>query len=321
MLVRLRSLGDSVLATPAFAMLRRELPEARIHVVMDERFAEALDGQPDVNGVLPLAAGIRGKAKLVSRIRALDPSLCVDMHGGSTAAWLTRLSGAPWRAGYGHFRHGWAYNTRIPRAQEVLQRPANSTVHTAEHHAAAMIHLGVHESEIPRARLDRPAPGDRHPFAVLHAGASHASKRWPVEGFLSVAERIRDRYAIEPVFMAGPGESSLVAQVRPLEICSVQSISALRNLLAHARIFVGNDSGPAHVAASFGVPCVVVFGSSDARIWHPWRVPHRVVRSPSEGSDRTVDGPSEVGGIRSIEPATVCSAVDDLLEEISQLSR
>ena len=94
-LVRLRSLGDTVLATPAFAMLRRSLPDARIHVAMDERFADVLSGQPDIDGVLRIkpGAGWGEKARLLREIRGRRPSLCVDMHGGSTAAWMTALSG------------------------------------------------------------------------------------------------------------------------------------------------------------------------------------------------------------------------------------
>jgi len=64
---------------------------------MDERFAGILAGQPDIDGVLelPSGAGLGAKARLLRNVRALKPSLCVDMHGGSTAAWLTAVPAVP----------------------------------------------------------------------------------------------------------------------------------------------------------------------------------------------------------------------------------
>ena len=317
-LVRLRSLGDTVLATPAFAMLRRAIPDAAIHVVMDRKFAGVLAGNPDIDGVLEASApaGTAAKARLVRRIRALRPSLCVDMHGGSTAAWLTALSGARWRAGSAHFRHSWAYNARIPRAQEVLGRSPASTVHTAEHHAAAMIHLGVPDDEIPPARLDGEPVLDRPGYVVLHAGAAYHTKRWALGGFRTVAAEIKRVHRLDAVFVAGPGDAVSEERLPDFEIRDGLSLAGLKSLLAGARLFVGNDSGPAHMAAAFGVPCVVVFGSSDSAVWHPWKTEYRVVETDWECKPCPGDrcyAFDEPRCILSVEPAAVLRAVAELL--------
>ena len=324
-LVRLRSLGDTVLATPAFSLLRRALPDARIHVVMDERFAGVLDGQPDIDGVLrmPDGAGIGGKVSLLLGMRSVRPDLCVDMHGGSTAAWLTALSGAGWRAGFGHFRHGWAYNVRIPRAQQVLGRDHDEKVHTAEHHAAAMVHLGADANPIPAARLAASRCRADRPYAVIHAGAAYATKTWALRHFLGLAEEVRDRHGLDPVFVAGPGERGLADRIAGFKVSTPQSIAALMSLVAGARLFVGNDSGPSHVAAAFGVPCVTVFGSSDSEVWHPWLTPHRVVETawdckPCPG-DRCYAF-DEPRCILSVQPAAVAEAVSAVLSGPDRIS-
>ena len=317
-LVRLRSLGDTVLATPAFAMLRRSLPDARIHVAMDERFADVLSGQPDIDGVLRIkpGAGLGEKARLLREIRGRRPSLCVDMHGGSTAAWMTALSGARWRAGFAHFRQSWAYNVRIPRAQTVLRRASDAKVHTAEHHAAAVVHLGATPDEIPPARLAAGSAGDSSPYAVIHTGAAYFTKTWSVDGFRSVAREIRERHRLEPIVVAGPGEDDLAGKFQDFAVRKGLPLDGLVSLIAGARLFVGNDSGPAHVAAAFGVPCVVIFGSSDSAAWHPWRTPHRVVESawdckPCPG-DRCYAF-DEPRCILSVGPAAVSGAIAELL--------
>lgn len=280
-LIRLRSLGDTVLATPAFSLLRLALPGARIHVAMEDRFAGLLDGHPDIDGVLRVShrPGLAGKARLLRDIRARRPSLCIDMHGGSTAAWMTALSGARWRAGFAHFRQSWAYNVRIPRAQEVLGRDPESTVHTAEHHAATVMHLWARQCEIPRARLPAHPVPEPAPYAIIHAGAAYATKTWSAEGFRAVARSLRRRHGLAPILVLGPGEQEVAQEFTGLDVRLGLPLPALVSLIAGARVFVGNDSGPAHVAAAFGVPCIVVFGSSNSSVWHPWQTPYRVVET------------------------------------------
>lgn len=319
-LVRLRSLGDTVLVTPAFTLLRRAMPRASIHVAMEERFADVLAGQPDIDGVVRLAtgAGTLGKARLLRDLRALQPSLCLDMHGGTTAAWCTALSGARWRAGFAHFRQRWAYNVRIPRPQEVLGREEDESVHTAEHHAAAVMHLAGTLEPIPSARLAAAPPDADQPYAILHAGATYATKTWQLSHFLAFANRLRKGYGLEPVFVAGPEEADLAAKLTDFQVRQGLPLPDLMSLLAGARLFVGNDSGPAHIAAAFDVPCVTIFGSSNSKIWHPWKTRHRVVETdwdckPCPG-DRCYAF-DEPRCILSVTPEAVAQAVDELLAE------
>jgi ADP-heptose:LPS heptosyltransferase len=275
-IVRLRSMGDTVLTTPALALLRAARPDLRIYVVLERVWHRLLAGNPDVTGVLEPGAG---------EIRSLRPALCLNLHGGPTSAWLTASSGARWRAGFGHFRHGLVYNVRIPRAQEILNRATDAPVHTAEHLASAMFHLGVPQSEIPRARLFASPSRRARSYAVLHTGATHPSKQWLAERFAELGAWLLDTQGLEPVLVHGPEFGTL---------------DELLSLIAGAELFVGNDSGPAHAAAAFGVPAVVIFGSSNPRVWYPWRAPHRLVES----------GP---GGIGSVETSPVREAARTLL--------
>ena len=292
---------------------------------MDERFADVLQGQPDIDGLLriPASASFAGKAKLLRDLRALRPSLCLDMHGGTTAAWLTALSGARWRAGFAHFRQRWAYNVRIPRAQQVLARAHDAKVHTAEHHAAAMMHLIGEQCEIPGARLAAVPDRAGQPYAVVHCGAAYFTKRWAIANFRTLASDIRERHGLEPLFVAGPGEPDLSATLPGFRVCHGLPLPKLMSLLAGAHLFVGNDSGPAHVAAAFGIPCVTIFGSSDSSVWHPWKTRHRVVETawdckPCPG-DRCYAF-DEPRCILSVEPSAVGHAVDELLAERQQAS-
>jgi len=283
--IRLRSLGDSVLTTPALALLKQERPDLEIAVVVDDAFAPVFAGNPDVARMLGPSAG---------EIARWRPQLALNLHGGSTSVRLTLASGARLRAGFAHFRFKPVYNVRIPRAQEILG--VERKVHTAEHLASAMVYLGVPQREIPRARLfatPRPRP---KPYAVIHPMASAADKTWPAENFLAIAEHMERQLGLEPVFIAGPGESLAAFDGYPC--LAGASLEELKSLLAGAALFIGNDSGPAHMAAAFGLPVVVLFGNSDREIWSPWRTEAVVLASPQ--------------GIHTIEVSEVVQAIDRL---------
>lgn len=264
--LRLRSLGDCVLATPALDILHAARPDLRISVVVEDRFRAIFDG---LYPTLP---------PTLSALRSLRPRLCLNLHGGTRTAWMTALSGAPFRAGFAHFRHQFVYNVHIPRAQEILG--AERKVHTVEHLASAMFFLGAPRQEIPRARL----AATRRPsaIAVIHAVAATAAKTWPADRFLAVAAHLRST-GLEPVFIGAAADD--LAPFRNFRIVQGAPLSEIKNLLASAATFVGNDSGPAHMAAAFGLPVVVLFGSSDPDIWGPWRTPSEVLRSPAAIDD------------------------------------
>ncbi len=265
-LIRLRSLGDCVLSTPAISLLKAARPDLRIAVVVDEPWAAVYRGNPDVEVILP---------PRISALRGWGPSLVLNLHGGSRSAQLTAFSGAHWRAGWRHFRFPAVYNVRIATAQEILG--VARTVHTAEHAASAVFALGVPVQPVPRARLFADRAERRDAYAVIHAVASEAAKTWDAGKFCAVAEFLKKEAHLQPVFVGAPGDN--LSGFRQYEIAQGQNLSATLSLMQSASCFIGNDSGPAHLAAAFGVPCTVLFGPSDPEIWGPWRTQSTVLRA------------------------------------------
>lgn len=266
--VRLRSLGDCVLTTPALEILRRARPDVHIGVVVEERFGGVFEGNPDIAELLPPDAGA---------VRQFAPWICLNLHGGTRSAWITALSGAPVRAGFAHFRYRPAYNVRIPRAQEILE--TDRKVHTAEHLASAIFYLGAERCEVPSAKLG-PRVGNRGAgtIAVVHPCATAPEKTWPAENFLLVAEHLKGS-GLQPVFIGGAGDD--LSPFRGYRIVQGAPLGIIRELLESAAFFVGNDSGPAHMAAAAGCRVVVIFSASDPEIWGPWRTAGEVVRAPA----------------------------------------
>lgn len=272
--LRLRSLGDCVLTTPALEILKRHRPDLRLAVVVEERFRSVFEENPDVDEILPPEVGA---------VRRFRPQLCLNLHGGTRSSWMTAASGARWRAGFAHFRNAWVYNVRIPRAQEILG--VERTVHTAEHLASAMFYLGAPAREVPRAKLVA-GQAKACPTCVIHAVAATSEKTWPADGFLQVAGYLRNS-GIEPVFI-GAGHDDL-SPFSGYQTLRGAPLGEVKRLMASASLFVGNDSGPAHMAAAFGIPVVVIFGESNPAIWGPWRTAAEVVTAPGGIAQVTVD--------------------------------
>lgn len=265
-IIRLRSLGDCVLTTPAITLLKRHRPDLRIGVVVEPRFSAIFEENPEVDDIIP--PDLRA-------IRAFSPRLCLNFHGGTRSLWLTFLSGALYRAGFAHHRASFLYNVKIPRAQDILK--VNRTVHTAEHLASAMFHLGVPATEIPAARMVTSKLRSTNPYAVFHAMASAPEKSWPAERFLQVAKMVRKQMDLEPIFIGATSDD-----LTPFEEfrTSAATLQDTKRLLKGASLFVGNDSGPAHMAAAFQIPGVVLFAVSDPVIWAPWKTPAQAIVSP-----------------------------------------
>jgi ADP-heptose:LPS heptosyltransferase len=303
-ILRFRSLGDCVLTTPALAILKRCRPDLRVAVVVEDRFRAIFEQNPDVDEILPPELG---------PLRSWKPVLCLNLHGGSRSAWMTAASGARYRAGFGHYRHQFVYNVRIPRAQQILG--VERTVHTAEHLACAVFYLGALVEEVPRATLttaplrsrlrtdisdscasiSEPRASASGATAVLHPVAATPEKTWHAEGFLAVAEHLKSS-GMEPIFIGAAGDDlSAFASYRTVRGAP---LSEIKQLLSTASLFVGNDSGPAHMAAAFGLPVVVIFGASDPAIWGPWRTASEVVTAP--------------GGIAQVSTAQVVEALQRL---------
>jgi heptosyltransferase-3 len=263
--IRLRSLGDCVLTTPALSLLKRTRPDLNIGVVVEPRFSALFENNPTVAGLI---------SPTWQAVRKWKPRLCVNLHGGTRSQIMTAVSGAQWRAGFAHHSTTLAYNVKIPRAQRILG--VNRTVHTAEHLASAFFALGVPLQPIPRAQLFAAESPLKGKYAVLHPFASAPEKQWPADRFCELA-RYLQLWNIAPVFLAGERDDATPFRAHQV----VQgTLNEAKAVLSKATVFIGNDSGPAHIAAAFGIRSVVLFSTSNPAIWAPWRTESEVIVAP-----------------------------------------
>jgi predicted lipopolysaccharide heptosyltransferase III len=286
LVIRLRSIGDTVLTTPSLFALRRFLPQARIDILLEDWVAPVLDGSDLIDRVITIPRhSTAARARVARELHRNDYDVVYNLHGGTTATFLARATGAEHRVGFENYQYARLHNHVAPSPLEIWQRP---TLHSAEQQLALVGWTGVPVTDRPPARLavtDRAASSvaeklsrrgidDEQRLAVIHPAAAFDTKRWASEKFARVAEALTDR-GFTPVVIVAPNEGRLLEELAQQSSAPVigfndLSLPEVTALSARARLFVGNDSGIAHIAAAADAPCVVIFGSSNRNHWRPW---------------------------------------------------
>jgi len=328
LIVRLRSIGDVVLTLPAVQALHDWRPDLRIHMLVEPLSAPLVENHPAISEVIVL----RKFWQTVHHLRRQQFAIAFNMHGGPTSAFLTRLSGAPVRVCWAGQQYSWCYNVHVPVHFPVYGR---IEMHTAEHRLQHLLYTDMPETPLPSARvcvdtvtadlvrrkLGQKGIGADQPYAVMRPGASQENKRWPADRFAAIARWLHEVHGIVTVVNLGPGDESIEAEVKRAfaglgVIMNDLDLRGLVALLAGSRLFVGNDTGPTHIAAALQKKCVVIFGASDSRVWSPWKTEYRLVENPfpcSECPRGKCDSLGTSQCIASISVEQVRQACEDLL--------
>ena len=284
LLVRLRSIGDTVLATPSLFALKRFLPNVTVDILVEDWVAPLLNDHPHVDNVIVLErGGFMTRARVARELRAGNYDVVYNLHGGTTATFLTRATGARHRVGFKSYQYAQLHNHQAPSP---LLLWGQQKTHSVEQQLALLGWTGVPVTDRPRTQLGisnesratvqkllaESGLNDRK-IALIHPAAAFATKQWATEHFARVADFLSDR-GFAPVAIAAPNERALLEKLcseAAVEITTLElSLPEVTALAAHSQLFVGNDSGIAHIAAAVGTPAVVIFGSSNIAHWRPW---------------------------------------------------
>lgn len=284
LVVRLRSIGDTVLATPSLFALKRFLPNAQVDILVEDWVAPVLDNHPHVDNVITLErGGFMTRARVARELRAANYDVVYNLHGGTTATFLTRATGARHRVGFKSYQYGQLHNHACPSPLLIWQQ---QKTHSVEQQLALLGWTGVPVTDRPRTSLGiSPSAADkvnrliseaglRGPnIALIHPAAAFATKQWATQNFARIVEHLAER-GFTSVAIAAPNEQALLEQLRSETSTKIVtfalSLPEVTALASRSQLFVGNDSGIAHIAAAVGTPSVVVFGSSNIAHWRPW---------------------------------------------------
>jgi lipopolysaccharide heptosyltransferase II len=335
-IVRALHLGDLLLAVPALRAVRARYPKAEITLIglpwaeqFVRRFARYVDqfiAFPGYPGIDEEAYNpIRTKRFLAAqRARAYD--LAIQMHGSGHASNPFALAlGAHATVGYyeGSAPPGLSASAPYPTAEPEVMRNLGLAQLAGCRWLDATLEfpLTADDREEAQARLQG-VPVDV-PLIAMHVGAKSPSRRWPPDRFAVVANSLIERFGAHIVLTGSAEDGNLACAVRafmtrsPLDMTGKTSLGGLAALLERASLFIGNDSGPAHLAEAVGTPSVTIFGPTDPGRWASLdQQAHRVVREAVQCSPCAyTDCPIDHRCLRRITPDEVLGQAYDVLQK------
>jgi heptosyltransferase III len=281
LLIKLRYIGDVVLATPLLPLLARRFPSATLTFLVNSGTEEVLHGNPFLHRVMVLPRkGWKDQMAFYRFLRQERFDGVLDLSDGDRSALLSVVSGAPLRIGYnrdGRWR-GKLYTHVLPSAY--------GSMHMIDYHAQVVSFLGISEpvgqpeiylrpeDEEAAGRLVRKVNPDGRPLVLLHPSARYVFKAWPVERFAALADRLQELGMVVAIighqreWDLGRRLSDL-SRSKPTNIMGMTQVLQLAGMMKSSALFIGNDGGPMHMAAAVGCPVLGLFGPSEPRVWGP----------------------------------------------------
>lgn len=316
-IVKLSALGDVVHALPVASAVKRAWPAVRLTWIVERRVAGVLAGHAALDEVVEVdtrgwrrarragevAAALREIGALRRRLRALAIDVALDLQSLLKSGVLTLATRAPCRIG---FAPRWSREPLSALFLTTRVIPPADARHVVEQYLAVLEPLGVRAPAVDfgvavdaaaEARVEELFGGAglkrQGRLVVLNPGAGRADKRWPVERFRALAERLAHEAKAAVLIVWGPGEheaARAIADVRnPRPVLAPPtSVTELIAILRRASVMVAADTGPLHLAAALRTPCVGLYGPTSGVRNGPYGGGHHVLQSP----DRSMTGVS-----------------------------
>ena len=272
-------IGDAVLSTTVIQPLRAHFPDAHITFLVGPRAFDLLATEPNIDATLVYDnrgkhTGWRGRLRLIKTLRRDKFDLVVNLRDSLTA----RCIGAEH---WGMVR-GESNRHAVTRYLEVLQRHGIDTTDAHPH-----LQLTEDEQTMARCFLTEAGITSERLLIGMHPGGNWEYKLWRAKNYALVANALCKAQNAAILLFAGPNERELQKQVSELMdvppiFVKTDNLRHLAALIAACDVYIGNDTGPMHIASAVDTPVVALFGSTNHIRSGPYGEKHSVVQSGIE---------------------------------------
>ncbi len=285
LVIKLRYVGDVLLATAVPRALKAGLPGVQVTMAVMQGTEAVLMGNPYVDDILIVdRSSFWTQAAFFREIRLRGFDCVIDLTGNDRSELACLLSGAPVRVG---FRDARRWRARLAYTHE--HDPPLPLVHRVDRDLGVLTTIGLSvQAECPKLYVsqEEEAGAERllkgwnlecgsRPLVMLHPGARYWFKTWPPERFATLADRLTDTMGCTVLIGGGPSEQPIgraieqMAHSATVNLVGAMGLREYAALVKRCALFIGNDNGAMHIAAAVGTPIVGLFGPSDPVEWAP----------------------------------------------------
>lgn len=327
LIIQLKRLGDLVLTAPMIAALRREHPQAVIHLAIAGGSKALAPAIPGVDRVLVAKGSWREALDWVTLVSG-GYDYCLDLTRTDRSAALAFLSRAKRKI---TFERTLVKSKWRPLVYDQFIDSSVRYHHTVDHHLAFLAPLGIHQVS-GEVRLQIPPHAERRaqsvlekrnvtgPFAIVHPGSARLEKFWNPERWAEVIADLQRR-GLTVLLTSGPAaiEQSHLAKIKSalaapvIDLSGKISLLTLAALVSKARLLVTVDSVPTHLADAVGTPQVVLYGPTNPFHWRPRTSPAVILRA-GQGQPLAEFRPHQPGEpMNHLSTVQVINAMESLL--------
>ncbi|MBI5559333.1 MAG: glycosyltransferase family 9 protein [Deltaproteobacteria bacterium] len=297
-------IGNLVISLPAVAALQNHFQSIPHYLVVDSAFKEIVAPlfAPEFTRYYPRARANQGGIffrmlayfKFLREIKAIQPDITIDLEGSSTSSIFTQVSCATHCLAGRNAARPDVYTVKAEpekgkhkvQAYKAIAAAAGAAIDEQpfSYHPAAAMRLSV-DKKLAEAGIDR-----ERPIICIHAGAGRLQKLWTIEGYADVADWLAAR-GHQVLFVGGPAEAGRTEEIlaklqhRVFNFTGSLSLGELLALLEKCSVFLGNDSGPMHMADAMGTAVVALFSYADEHEWGPCSARSVVLRGQKPCDD------------------------------------
>ena len=290
LIVRLDRIGDVLLSTPVIKSVRDAYPDSYIAAMVRPYAKDILEGNPYLDEVITYdkfgrGIGLMKNLRFIRLLRRKKFDIALILHPTKRTHLLVLLSGVSQRIGYDR-KWGFLLTKRFPHTKQYgFKHEIDYTLDLLRYAGLdpkdRTLYVPVNSrSEQKIEELFGKAGITKNDLCVgINPGASCASKRWGAEKFAEVAGRLRQKYGVKTVIIAGEADKGLGDKVSSIlkedciNLAGKTSVADVASVLRRMKLFISNDSGPVHISCAVGTPVVAIFGRSDRglspRRWGP----------------------------------------------------
>ncbi|MFA6281153.1 MAG: lipopolysaccharide heptosyltransferase II [Candidatus Omnitrophota bacterium] len=297
LVVNVNWLGDAILTTPVFKAIKEKFPVSHVGVLCPERVKEVFENNPYVDEIIIFDEkkghkSIFKKIKFIFELRKKRFQTVFLIHRSFTKALICLLAGIPERVGYLRLKNIGVINKSVP--------PPTWDIHRQDYYFSLFEKSGINiQDRIPKIYtsedrnqqhedLIAQARGKYKYLVGINPSANWLLKRWPQEMFALLCDKLVKELNCGIFFIGAKKDSGTVNAVTlkmektHYNLCGETNVKELAHLIKHMDLFISNDSGPAHLSASLGVPTLVFFGPTSSKLTSPKGKIVKILEKPHE---------------------------------------